>query len=58
MGERKLLIFSHWSLKVEIRERYFILVNVYLLFKTLQNVLLGLRWKGQCFRAAIFKSRC
>lgn len=29
MGERKVLIFSHWFLKVEIRERCFILVNVY-----------------------------
>lgn len=29
MGEKKVLIFSHWSLKVEIRERCFILVNVY-----------------------------
>lgn len=29
MGESKVLIFSHWLLKVEIKERCFVLVNIY-----------------------------
>lgn len=58
MGERKVLVFSSSVLK-DGNTRTMLDLGCHLLFKTLPNVLLGLRREGQPFRAAaIFKPRC